>query len=82
METINNDTSLIGCMREIPDPMAPYNQRHKFLDIIIIAVTAVLAGILEMRLRTGQPLKKNGWKRSLNCPAASLHMILQTGYFR
>ena len=45
METINSDTSLIGCMREIPDPRAPYNQRHKFLDIIIIAVTAVLAGM-------------------------------------
>ena len=45
METINNDTSLIGCMREIPDPRAPYNQRHKFLDIIIITVTAVLAGM-------------------------------------
>lgn len=45
METINNDTSLIGCMREVPDPRAPYNQKHKFLDIIIIAVTAVLAGM-------------------------------------
>ena len=32
-------------MREISDPGAPYNQRHKFLDIIIIAVTAVLAGM-------------------------------------
>lgn len=45
MENITKDTSLIGCMREIPDPRAPYNQRHKFLDIIIIAVTAVLAGM-------------------------------------
>ena len=41
----NNDTSLIGYMREISDPRAPYNQRHKFLDIVIIAVTAVLAGM-------------------------------------
>lgn len=32
-------------MRKIPDPSASYNQRHKFLDIIIIAVTAVLAGM-------------------------------------
>ena len=45
MENTTKDTSLIGCMREIPDPRAPYNQRHKFLDIIIIAVTAVLAGM-------------------------------------
>ena len=41
MET--NNISLIGCMREIPDQRTPYNQRHKFLDIIIIAITAVLA---------------------------------------
>ena len=32
-------------MCEIPDPRAPYNQRHKFPDVIIIAVTAVLAGM-------------------------------------
>ncbi len=32
-------------MYEIPDPRAPYNQRHKFLDIIIIAITAALAGM-------------------------------------
>lgn len=32
-------------MQEVPDPRAPYNQKHKFLDIIIIAVTAVLAGM-------------------------------------
>lgn len=45
MENENKNTALIDCMREIPDPRAPYNQRHKFLDIIIIAVTAVLAGM-------------------------------------
>lgn len=45
MKEENKDTLLIDCMREIPDPRAPYNQRHKFLDIIIIAVTAVLAGM-------------------------------------
>ena len=45
MENENKDTLLIDCMREIPDPRAPYNQKHKFLDIIIIAVTAVLAGM-------------------------------------
>lgn len=45
MENENKDILLIDCMREIPDPRAPYNQRHKFIDIIIIAVTAVLAEI-------------------------------------
>ena len=43
MENKKKDILLIDCMREIPDPRAPYNQRHKFLDIIIITVTAVLA---------------------------------------
>ena len=45
MENEKKDILLIECMREIPDPRAPYNQRHKFLDIVIIAVTAVLAGM-------------------------------------
>ena len=45
MENEKKDILLIDCIREIPDPRAPYNQRHKFLDIIIIAVTAVLAGM-------------------------------------
>lgn len=45
MKEKTKDILLIDCMCEIPDPRAPYNQRHKFLDIIIIAVTAVLAGM-------------------------------------
>ena len=32
-------------MRDVPDPRAPYNQRHKFLDIVIIVITAILAGM-------------------------------------
>ena len=39
------DSSLFGCMMDIPDPRAPYNQRHKFIDIVIIVVTAVLSGM-------------------------------------
>lgn len=39
------DSSLIGYMREVPDPRAPYNQKHKFLDIVMITVTAVLSGM-------------------------------------
>ena len=45
MAEIGNELSLIECMKEVPDPRAPYNQRHKFLDIIIIAVTAILSGM-------------------------------------
>ena len=44
MTNAENEVSLIGCMQDVPDPRAPYNQKHKFLDIIIIAVTAVLSG--------------------------------------
>ena len=45
-DTKNRDkVSLIGCMQDVPDPRAPYNQKHKFLDIIIIAITAVLSGM-------------------------------------
>lgn len=45
MSDMENEFSLVGCMREVPDPRAPYNQKHKFLDIIIIAVTAILCGM-------------------------------------
>ena len=39
------DSSLFGCMMDIPDPRAPYNQRHKFIDVVMIVVTAVLCGM-------------------------------------
>lgn len=45
MADMKADFSLIGCMQEIPDPRAPYNQRHKFLDIIMIAVLAIPCGM-------------------------------------
>ena len=45
MADTENNVSLIGCMQEVPDPRAPYNQKHKFLDIIIIAITAILCGM-------------------------------------
>ena len=44
MEKETNN-SLIGCMREVPNPRAPYNQKHKFPDIIIITITAVPSGM-------------------------------------
>ena len=45
MSNTKNECSLVECMQEVPDPRAPYNQKHKFLDIIIIAVTAILCGM-------------------------------------
>ena len=45
MADTENNVLLIGCMQEVPDPRAPYNQKHKFLDIIIIAITAILCGM-------------------------------------
>ena len=45
MSGMENNFSLVGCMEEVPDPRAPYNQKHKFLDIIVIAVTAILCGM-------------------------------------
>ena len=30
MSDMENECSLVGCMREVPDPRAPYNQKHKF----------------------------------------------------
>lgn len=41
----DTDNSLFSCMKEIPDPRKPYNQRHRFLDVVIIAVLAVLCGM-------------------------------------
>ena len=45
MADTENDCSPVGCMEEVPDPRSPYNQKHKFLDIIVIAVTAILCGM-------------------------------------
>ena len=45
MSGMENNFSLVGCMEEVPHPRAPYNQKHKILDIIVIAVTAILCGM-------------------------------------
>lgn len=45
MSNTKNECSLVECMQEVPDPGPPYNQKHKFPDIIIIAVTAILCGM-------------------------------------
>ena len=45
MSDNKKDSSLFGCMMDVPDPRAPYNQWHKFIDIVMIVVTAVLSGM-------------------------------------
>lgn len=44
-KNIDTNHSLFSCMKDIPDPRKPYNQRHRFLDVVIIAVLAVLCGM-------------------------------------
>lgn len=39
------ETTLIGCLQDVPDPRHPYNQKHNFIDVIVIVVTAILAGM-------------------------------------
>ena len=45
MSDTKKDSSLFGCMMDVPNPRAPYNQWHKFIDIVMIVVTAVLSGM-------------------------------------
>jgi len=33
---------ILGCLERIPDPRKPYNQRHRFLDIVAITILASL----------------------------------------
>ena len=83
MAEMENTPTLIGCMQEIPDPRAPYNQRHKFLDIIIIAVTAILCGMDTWNeIEDWACSKRNGWKHFWSFPAGFLPMIRSTGYSR
>lgn len=44
-KNIDTNHSLFSCMKDIPDPRKPYNQKHQFLDVVIIAVLAVLCGM-------------------------------------
>ncbi len=80
MTEMGNELSLVGCMKEVPDPRAPYNQRHKFLDIIIIAVTAILCGMDTWNeIEDWAYSKKNGWKHFWNFPAGFPPMTRSTG---
>lgn len=64
MSDMENECSLVGCMREVPDPTAPYNQKHKFLDIIIIAVTAILCGMHTWNEIEDWACSKEDWLRT------------------
>ena len=61
MENTRKDTSLIGCMMDVPDPRAPYNQRHKFIDIIVIAIMAVICGMDTWNEIEDWARAKKGW---------------------
>ena len=52
MSDTRNEFSLVKCMQEVPDPRAPYNQKHKFMDIIIIAVTGKIQGVVAIDGKT------------------------------
>ena len=36
--------TLVECLRELPDPRKPINQAHKFIDIMVIGICALIAG--------------------------------------
>lgn len=59
-----NKTSLIDSMRDIPDPRAPYNQRHSFIDIIMIAVLAILCGMDTWDEIEDWALSQQGWLKT------------------
>ena len=39
---LNNSEILIGCLSKLEDPRAKYNQKHKFLDIVVIENSNIL----------------------------------------
>lgn len=41
---LNNSEILIGCLSKLEDPRAKYNQKHKFLDIVVITILGTLCG--------------------------------------
>ncbi len=45
MSDTRNKFSLVECMQEAPNSRTMYNQKHKFIDVIMIAVTVIPCGM-------------------------------------
>ena len=41
---LKREETLIGYISKLDDPRAPYNQKHKFIDIVTITVLGTLCG--------------------------------------
>ena len=60
----------------IQDPRH-HNKRHKLIDIIFIAICAVVAGAdTYEQIENFGKQRKDGWANFWNCPMVSLPMIL------
>ena len=51
-------------MRDVPDPRHPYNQKHNFIDIIVIVVTAILCGMETWDEMADWAVSKEEWFRT------------------
>ena len=41
---LTKEDTLIGYIGKLDDPRAPYNQKHKFIDIVTITILGTLCG--------------------------------------
>jgi predicted transposase YbfD/YdcC len=60
----NNDESLVGHLSVIPDPRIERSRRHNFLDILVIAVCAVICGAEGWTDIEDFGLSKEDWLRN------------------
>lgn len=44
MNTSHTEEILLSAFNEVPDLRAPYNQKHRFLDILTITILATICG--------------------------------------
>ena len=44
LSNTTNKKSMMSIFSSIDDPRKPYNQKHKFMDIVAIVILATLAG--------------------------------------
>ena len=76
----SNGASIIDCFATLEDPRIERSKRHKLLDIIIIAICAIICGTdswvhIEMFGRS----KEEWFRPSWNCRAASHPRHLRRG---